>query len=108
MTNYDNLGWLTQVIVERDLQFSVLVADEASALKNPASKRTQTLLRLSSRADRRWTMTGTPRGYQLTDVWGPAQFVTKGSAFPPFSTWRDRNFVPLDLYERRWHPAHGG
>ena len=33
--NYDNLSWLTQVIIERDLHFSVLVADEASALKIP-------------------------------------------------------------------------
>src|SRR5262249_53156411 len=58
-------------------------------------------------AERRWTMTGTPRGYQLTDVWGPAQFVTGGSAFPPFYAWRDRNFVSLDIYERRWLPRMG-
>ena len=52
-------------------------------------------------------MTGTPRAYQLTDVWGPAQLVTQGSAFPPFYTWRDQNFVPLDIYQRQWFPRLG-
>jgi hypothetical protein len=107
VTNYDNLDWLTQRVAERNLHFSVLIADEASALKNPTTRRTQTMLQLGLRADRRWTMTGTPRGYQLTDVWGPAQLVTQGTAFPPFFAWRDANFVPLDLYQRKWLPRMG-
>ena len=107
VTNYDSLDWLTQVIASRDLHFSVLIADEASALKNPAAKRTRAMLDLGFRADRRWTMTGTPRAYQLTDVWGPAQLATQGVAFPPFYTWRDQNFVPLDICQRKWLPRLG-
>jgi hypothetical protein len=107
ITNYDILDWLTQVIIEQDVRVSVLVADEASALKNPASKRTRAMILLGDRADRRWTMTGTPRGYQLTDVWGPAQLVTQSETFPPFYAWRDRNFVPVDLYQHKWLPRLG-
>jgi SNF2-related domain len=107
VTNYDNIDWLMQIVAERDLRFSVLIADEASALKNPTARRTQTMLQLGLRAERRWTMTGTPRGYQLTDVWAPAQLVTHGTAFPPFFAWRDANFFPLDLYRRNWLPRMG-
>jgi hypothetical protein len=107
VVNYDNIDWLAQVIADRDLRFGVLVADEASALKTAAARRTTTILSLADRAERRWTMTGTPRGYQLTDVWGPAQFVTRSTAFPPFGIWRDTNFVPVDLYQRKWVPRLG-
>jgi hypothetical protein len=41
------------------------------------------------------------------DVWVPAQFVTRATAFPPFFEWRDRNFFPLDQYKRHWQPHAG-
>jgi hypothetical protein len=84
-----------------------LIADESSRLKNPAAKRTKTMLALGRLAERRWTLTGTPRGQQLLDVWGPAQFVTQGTAFLPFYAWRAANFFPVDPYERQWHPRFG-
>jgi SNF2 family DNA or RNA helicase len=105
--NYDNLRWLFAEIVQRELHFSILIADEASALKNSSSQRSRLMLELSHRAARRWTLTGTPRSYQLTDVWTPAQFVTQGQTFPPFQLWRDANFFPADLYQRIWYPRMG-
>jgi SNF2 family DNA or RNA helicase len=105
--NYDNLKWLGEEVVRRQLTFSVLIADESSKLKNPGARRTEIMLALGGLAKRRWTLTGTPRGHQLTDVWSPAQFVTRGTAFPPFYPWRTANFFTNDIYERHWYPRAG-
>jgi hypothetical protein len=102
--NYDNLQWLADEIVQRRLIFSILIADESSKLKNPEARRTKIMLALGKLAKRRWTLTGTPRGHQLTDVWAPAQFVTKGEAFPPFYSWRTAHFFTNDIYQRHWFP----
>ena len=64
-------------------------------------------LQLGLRADRRWALTGTPRSYQLLDVWGPANFVTRNGAFPPFLSWRGAHFYPADIYGRIWKPKPG-
>jgi hypothetical protein len=65
------------------------------------------MIQLAQQAARRWALTGTPRSYQLTDVWGPAQFVTQKAAFPPFHVWRNANFFPVDQYARIWRPRSG-
>jgi SNF2 family DNA or RNA helicase len=85
----------------------VIIADEASALKSPEARRTKAMLALADRAERRWAMSGTPRGAQLLDLWGPSQFCTAGVAFPPFNVWRSVGFVPVDQYLRYWRPRAG-
>src|SRR5262249_1210234 len=80
--NYDNLKWLPAEVIRRTQVFSIVIADESSKLKNPEARRTKIMLALGGLAKRRWTLTGTPRGQQLLDVWAPAQFVTRGTAFP--------------------------
>jgi hypothetical protein len=107
VTNYDNLKWFAGEVIRRKLIFSVLVADESSKIKNPEAQRTKIMLALGGLARRRWTLTGTPRGQQLTDVWAPAQFVTRSEAFPPFYPWRAANFFTNDIYERYWFPRFG-
>jgi hypothetical protein len=107
VSNYDNVRWLAAEIDKRGCQLSVLIADESSRLKNPEAQRTITMLSLAETAERRWTLTGTPRGQQLLDVWAPAQFVTRCRAFPPFYAWRAANFFPVDRYERQFYPRTG-
>jgi SNF2-related domain len=108
VTNYDNLGSVVGELARRKWRLAVLIADESSRLKNPQAARTQTMLHLSQYATRRWTLTGTPRGQQLTDVWAPATFVTQGAAFPPFYAWRAANFFATDLYQRQMVPEIRG
>jgi SNF2 family DNA or RNA helicase len=105
--NYDNLKWFAEEAIRRELLFSVVIADESSKIKNPEAQRTKIMLALGGVAKRRWTLTGTPRGQQLLDVWAPAQLVTRGKAFPPFYAWRNANFFPIDLYQRQWRPRAG-
>jgi SNF2 family DNA or RNA helicase len=107
VTNYDNIKWLSEQILKRGWTLSVLVADESSKIKSPTAQRTRTMLELAMLARRRWTLTGTPRGQQLTDVWAPAQMVTRGGAFPPFYPWRVENFFTNDIYEQHWFPRSG-
>jgi hypothetical protein len=107
VSNYDNSRWLWGEIEKRDLRFSIAIADESSKLKNPTAQRTLVMHAIAQRAERHWALTGTPRGQQLTDVWGPAQFVTRGTAFPHFFQWRWTKFFTNDIYERRWFPRQG-
>jgi hypothetical protein len=106
--NYDNLEWLFDEIVERGLIFSVLIGDEISRIKTPTAKRTKLMLQLNQAAERCWGLTGTPRGAQLIDVWGPSQFCSLGTGFDSqFWRWQSANFVPVDQYARKWVPRHG-
>jgi hypothetical protein len=107
VVNYDNLKWLAEEVMRRELLFSILIADESSKIKNPEARRTKIMLALGGLARRRWTLTGTPRGQQLLDIWAPAQFVTRGAALPPFYPWRNANFFPVDIYQRQWRPRSG-
>jgi hypothetical protein len=107
VSNYDNVHWLAAEIHKRGWRLSVLIADESSRLKNPQARRTTVMLSLAEIAERRWTLTGTPRGQQLLDIWAPAMFVTRCTAFPPFYAWRAANFFPVDRYERQFYPRTG-
>jgi SNF2 family DNA or RNA helicase len=107
VVNYDNLRWCIDEIGQRGMRIAVLIADEASALKNQDALRTRLMIALAGQATRRWALTGTPRSHQLTDVWGPAQFVTRSTAFPPFNRWRSTQFFPVDQYLRIWQPRAG-
>jgi hypothetical protein len=105
--NYDISHWLLDLVRERGLRFALMIADEASALKTPGARRSRMCAQLGLLADRRWALTGTPRSYQLLDVWGPANFVTNNAAFPPYLPWRNAHFYPNDIYGRIWKPKAG-
>jgi hypothetical protein len=107
VVNYDVLHWLLPIAREQASRFSLMICDEASALKTPSARRSRMAHQLGLFADRRWALTGTPRAYQLLDVWGPANFVTRGGAFPAFNGWRAAHFYPIDQYARRWRPRSG-
>ena len=57
VTTYESISRFT---IPGEFRFSMLVADEAHYVKNPAARRTQALLILRKRAERVLFMTGTP------------------------------------------------
>ena len=57
VTTYESISRFT---LPEDFRFSMIVADEAHYVKNPATRRTQALLLLRRRAERVLFMTGTP------------------------------------------------
>lgn len=52
------------------MEGSVCILDEAHLYKNPDSKRTDAIQRLSTHYDIRWALTGTPLANKPVDLWG--------------------------------------
>lgn len=59
-----------------DAHWSVVIADEAQAIKNPGSKQTKTVKSLKSQ--HRLALTGTPIENHLSDLWSLFDFVSPG------------------------------
>lgn len=52
------------------MEGSVVILDEAHLYKNPTSKRTDAIQRLTTHYDIRWALTGTPLANKPVDLWG--------------------------------------
>ncbi|MEZ5340293.1 MAG: SNF2-related protein [Acidimicrobiales bacterium] len=59
-----------------EIPFDVVVADEAQAIKNPASRTARAMRRLQANA--RFALTGTPVQNQLSDLWAILDWTTPG------------------------------
>ena len=59
-----------------DVAWSLVILDEAQAIKNPATKQTRTVKKL--KADARIALTGTPVENRLTDLWSLFDFLCPG------------------------------
>lgn len=59
-----------------DVDWSLVILDEAQAIKNPATKQTRTVKML--KADARIALTGTPVENRLTDLWSLFDFLCPG------------------------------
>ena len=95
-----------------DGTFDVVVLDESHYVKNPTAKRTKTCLKICSRAEYRWILTGTPTSNgQLCNIW--SQFaaidpvVEHGRVYPrmlggdSYYKWLDRT-----AYLNQWHKPY--
>ncbi len=79
----DNLDLVitTYALVQRyqwiqDYSWNYVILDEAQAIKNPGTKQTRTVKKLS--ADNRLVMTGTPVENRLSDLWSLFDFLNPG------------------------------
>ena len=59
-----------------DMDWGIVILDEAQAIKNPAAKQTRTVKKL--KADARIALTGTPVENRLTDLWSLFDFLSPG------------------------------
>lgn len=96
ITNHDACAWL--VANSNYLKhFNYLVVDEASAFRN-SSQRTQALIKLRNRFDRRLLMTGTPYVNSLQDLWRPAYICDDGQRLgKSFYAYRGEMCEPYTL-----------
>ena len=89
------LGWLAET------EWSLVVLDEAQAIKNPGAKQTQSVKALRARS--RVALTGTPVENRLTDLWSIFDFLNPGllgsarafAAFTKQLETRSGGFAPL-------------
>lgn len=73
ITSYGTLMRLPNL---QEVQWHLVVADEAQALKNPAAKQTKAVKRL--KAESRIALTGTPVENRLSDLWSVFDFTHPG------------------------------
>lgn len=69
-------GMLKSMPRLREIRWTAVVADEAQALKNPASQQSRAVRSLKS--PRRLALTGTPIENSLTDLWSIFDFIQPG------------------------------
>lgn len=84
LTNYENLPWLSAQLSAyfinngQPLPFDMLVSDEISKMKNPASSRMEALLPLLDQFTYRTGLTGTPAAQSYLDLFGQFLVVDSG------------------------------
>ncbi len=71
-----SFGYVARLPWASQLDWDVLVADEAQALKNPSAQQTRAIKELRSRT--RIALTGTPVENRLTDLWSLFDFINPG------------------------------
>lgn len=73
MTTY---GMAVRLEVLQDKHWEILILDEAQAIKNPGTKQTKQIKKIS--ANMRIAMTGTPIENRLSDLWSLFDFLNQG------------------------------
>lgn len=74
--NITTYGMVTKIPALQMVNWDCIILDEAQAIKNPASKQTQTIKKIP--ADNKIAMTGTPIENNLTNLWSIFDFTNKG------------------------------
>lgn len=74
--NITTYGMASRIKELKSVEWSCIILDEAQAIKNPATKQTKEIKKLSGRM--RIAMTGTPIENDLTNLWSLFDFLNKG------------------------------
>jgi hypothetical protein len=109
LLHYDQLVWAaSEVKAGRIPAPRVLVFDEASALRNPFTRRWRAAIFLAARAEHRWLLTGSPFGTAgLVNAWGLVSVMDLGASWgKSFFAWREQHFTS-DAKGWHWWPKPG-
>lgn len=74
--NITTYGMASRIKELKEINWTCIILDEAQAIKNPATKQTKEIKKLSGRM--RIAMTGTPIENDLTNLWSLFDFLNKG------------------------------
>lgn len=74
--NITTYGMIPRIKELKEINWTCIILDEAQAIKNPATKQTKEIKKLSGRM--RIAMTGTPIENDLTNLWSLFDFLNKG------------------------------
>ena len=92
--NKEMVQWLVKEMLEKkDWPYDCVVIDEASAFKNPRSKRLRFLMMANHKIKRMIQLTGTPASNGLLDVWSQLYLLDNGQRLGrTFTTYKDTYF----------------
>lgn len=103
--SYSLLGWL---LANSRLPYDTLILDEASAAKNPSSKRFKMLKKLRKQAERVYLLSATPSADSLMSLWSQYYLIDEGARLGKyFSHFRERFFQSRDFNKFYWEARQG-
>ncbi len=92
--NRENVPWLVEHY-GRHWPFDLVIIDELSNFRNPASKRFRALRKVRPLIKRIWGLTGTPRPRSLIDLWAQLYLLDRGERLgKTIGAYKDRYFTP--------------
>lgn len=98
--NYDGVNVVFDEI--QKIGFDLIIADEANAFKNTATRRWRNLAKLLTPTTRLWMMTGTPAAQSPFDAFGLAKLVAPARVPKYSGSWRDK--VMYQVTRFKWVP----
>lgn len=100
--SHDNTVWLVDMLEELGFPVdrTMLIIDEISKYKTPASVRRKKLQQIAPRFDSRWGLTGTPRPNGYEDLFVPLKLIAGEDVWGvrDYDTWRETYFVKQDYH----------
>lgn len=86
VANYETIRRDDFVSHLKNREFDIVIADEASRIKDKNTKSFKNLMRISESAKHRLVLTGTPAPNGVLDLWSQFMFVDRGETLDPHYT----------------------
>jgi SNF2 family DNA or RNA helicase len=102
--NAENVVWLTKYLGGDGWKFDVVIFDESSLFKNPASKRFRAAKAFMKKVQRSYILTGTPAPKSVHDLWSQIYLLDQGMRlFHTVGRFRDAYF-DVDFFGHSYIP----
>ena len=104
LINAENVVWLTKHVGGEGWKFDVVIFDESSLFKNPASKRFRAAKAFMKKVQRSYILTGTPAPKSVHDLWSQIYLLDQGiRLFRTVGRFRDAYF-DVDFFGHSYIP----
>jgi SNF2 family DNA or RNA helicase len=105
--NYDGIKWFAGKMEKDPKEFSVIILDEVTYIKDSSTQRFKFLLPIAKKIPRRWGLTGTPASNSLMDVFTPCAIIDRGATFGDYFTNFRASFFEQGYQEYQWTLKEG-
>ena len=103
VANYDTLQWLST----QKLDFSIIVFDELTRLKNPSGARFKALAKVIDQIPIRWGLTGSFTSNGLEDVFGQCKIIDQRLLGRSKGAFLQQYFYCINQDFNQWEPRDG-
>ena len=110
LINYESIHTLVKLVEKRGdtLPYQMIVYDESTKCKNPASKRVNLLRKSLLSPPRRIALTGTPAPNSLLDLFAQVRLLDDGQRLGrSFDHFKRTYFAATDYQQYNWEPIPG-
>jgi SNF2 family DNA or RNA helicase len=110
VVNYESIPLLVKLVDKRGgtVPYDLVIFDESTKAKNPASKRINILRREVPGVSRRWCLTGTPAPNSLLDLFAQVRLLDDGQRLGrSFDHFKKTYFAATDYQQYNWEPIPG-